>query len=129
MRLVAVAGAIALAAVGCPSDDQPTVKPATGSDGRERWVVALEGEPPDLTEYRALSRDNPGAVAPYVDKMRQSLMAGRTELDTFLTSVDGQVVERWWMSNAVTVEVPASAVESLKKQAGVKQIAPDLTLE
>lgn len=122
-------GALGLGAGACPGEEQPTAKPTAGADGKERWVVTLDGEAPDLSEYRALSRDNPKAVAPYVEKMRQNLMAGRTDLDTFLTSVDGRVVERWWMSNAVTVEVPASAVESLKKQPGVKQLAADQTLE
>lgn len=127
--IAVVAGALLMAALGCPSKGDARGKPTLGTDGKERWVVTLEGGPPDLAEYRALARDNPKAAAPYVDKMRDSLMSGRTELEGFLTSVDGRVVERWWMSNAITVEVPASAVESLKGQAGVKQIAPDLTLE
>lgn len=122
-------GALAVGALGCPSNGDAGGKPTLGADGRERWVVTLEGEPPDLAEYRTLVRDNPKAADPYVAKMRDSLMSGRTELEGFLTSVDGRVVERWWMSNAITVEVPASAVESLKKQAGVKRLAPDLTLE
>lgn len=135
MPLIRVAAAALLGCVllagmpGCPSDDDAGGKPTLGADGRERWVVTLEGEPPDLAEYRALVRDNPKAAAPYVAKMRDNLMSGRTELEGFLTSVDGRVVERWWMSNAITVEVPAGAVESLKKQAGVKRLAPDVTLE
>ena len=124
-----LAGALVVAALGCPAKDDTRGKPTHGTDGKERWVVTLEGEPPDLAEYRALLRDNPKAAEPYVAKMRDSLMSGRTEFEGFLTSVDGRVVERWWMSNAVTVEVPASAVETLKKQAGVKQLAPDVTLE
>ncbi|MCC7071070.1 MAG: hypothetical protein IT383_07100 [Deltaproteobacteria bacterium] len=129
LRALLLLSALVMGVGGCPGEEQPTAKPSVGTDGRERWVVTLEGEAPDLTEFRSLTRDNPKAVAPYVDKMRQNLLAGRSELEGFLTSVDGRVVERWWMSNAITVEVPASAVASLKKQGGVKQVAPDLTLE
>lgn len=115
---------------GCPGDeDSGGAKPTAGADGKQRWVVTFEGEPPSPAEYRALLRDNPKAAEPYVAQMRDSLMRGRTEIEAFLSSVDGRVVERWWMSNAVTVEVPPSAVESLKKQPGVKSIAPDPTLE
>ncbi len=117
------------AVIGCPSSGDNAGKALAGADGKERWVVTLAGEPPDLAEYRALLHDNPNAVEPYVSKMRDGLMNGRTELEGFLSSVDGRVVERWWMSNAITVEVPPGAAESLKKQPGVKQVAPDLTLE
>lgn len=119
-----------LGLAACPGDDDNAgLKPTAGADGRERWVLTFEGEAPDPSEYRTLLRDNPKAVEPYVTQMRDQLMRGRTELDAFLGSVEGRVVERWWMSNAVTVEVPASAVESLKKQPGVKSVSPDPTLE
>lgn len=128
LALLGAAWLLTLAA--CPdSDDTGGAKPAAGADGKERWVVTFEGELPDPAEYRALLRDNPKAAAAYVTQMRDSLMRGRTEIEGFLTSVDGRVVERWWMSNAVTVEIPASAVESLKKQQGVKAVSPDPTLE
>lgn len=130
LLVVALGGLLLGAAlVGCPSNGAASGKATIGADGRERWVVSFAGEPPDLAEYRALARDNPKAVDPYVTQMRDSLMRGRTELEGFLSSVEGRVVERWWMSNAVTVEVPAGAVETLKTLPGVKQVAPDLTLE
>lgn len=128
--LVAALHLLALDLAACPDDGEATGgKPTAGADGRERWVLSFEGEAPDLSEYRTLLQENPKAAGPYETQMRDQLMRGRTELDAFLGSVEGRVVERWWMSNAVTVEVPASAVESLKKQPGVKSVTPDPTLE
>jgi hypothetical protein len=127
---VAALALLALAAAGCPSNgDEQGPKPTTGAEGRERWIVTFDGSAPDLGEYRALQRDNPKAVDAYVGQMRDGVMRGRAEMESFLGSVEGRVVERWWMTNAVTVEVPAGAVETLKKQPGVKSVAPDLTLE
>jgi hypothetical protein len=115
---------------GCPSHVDPGGAKATlGADGKERWVVTFEGEAPDPAEYRTLAKDNPKAADAYAAQMRDAVMKGRTEIESFLTSVDGRVVERWWMSNAITVELPAGAVESLRKQTGVKSVAPDQTLE
>ncbi len=130
-RVASLAAAlVALSVAGCPGkDDAGGPKPTAGADGKERWVVTFDGEPPNQAEYRALLRDNPKAAEPYVAGMRDTLMRGRTELETFLSSVEGRVVERWWMSGSVTVEIPPSAVESLKKQPGVKSVTPDLTLE
>lgn len=118
-------GTVGLA--GCP--DKEDSKRVTGSEGRERWIVSFEGNEPDLAEYRGLMKDKPDEADAYADRMRKRLDLDHEELHRTLESLNGKVVERWWMSNAMTVEIEAGKAPSLEKVSGVKSIAPDVPLE
>lgn len=112
---------------GCPDKEEP--KRVTGTEGRERWIVSFEGNEPDLAEYRALMKDKPDEAEAYAEKMRRKLDQDHEELTKSLESFNGTVVERWWMSNSVTVEIEAGKAPSLEKVPGVKSLAPDVPLE
>lgn len=114
--------------LACPGKDEDT-KRVLGTEGRERWIVTFEGNEPDLGEYRALMKDKPDEAEAYAEKMRRKLEADHEDLTKTLESLNGRIVERWWMSGAVTVEIEAGKAPSLEKVAGVKSIAPDTPLE
>jgi hypothetical protein len=123
----AVIVAVSVAGPGC--DDSVDQKPVLGRDGKQRFVVTFEDKAPDLAEYRKLLQDGDGeAVTAYVTKMRARQAQAHPELDKSLAALEGAVVERWWMSNQVTVEMPPSALASVKTVAGVKDVAPDALL-
>jgi hypothetical protein len=126
LAFAAVAIASALGA-GCPGKDD--TKRVLGTDGRERWVVTFEGNEPDLAEYRALLKDKPDEAEAYAEKMRKKLETDHEDLAKVLESLNGRIVERWWMSQSVTVEIDATAAPSLEKVAGVKSLTPDVPLE
>jgi hypothetical protein len=131
MRSVALACALCflgIQATGCPStkDDEKRV---VGTEGRERWIVTFEGSEPDVSEYRRLMNGKPDEARAYADKMRKKLDQDHRELMSILESLSGTVVERWWMSNAMTVEIDAAKAPSLARAGGVKSIAPDVLLE
>lgn len=113
---------------GCPDKDVDT-KRVLGTEGRERWVVTFEGNEPDLAEYRALLKDKPDEAEAYAEKMRKKLETDHEELTKALESLNGRIVERWWMSQSVTVEIDAAAAPSLEKVPGVKSLTPDVPLE
>lgn len=128
--VLVLAGAIAAGALGggCPSKEGDG-KRVLGTEGRERWVVTFEGNEPDLAEYRALMKDKPAEADAYADKMRKKLETDHEDLAKMLESLNGRIVERWWMSQSVTVEIDATAAPSLEKVAGVKSLTPDAPLE
>lgn len=116
---------------GCPDDPLDGLSatpPILGTEGRVRYVVTLEKPAPDLAEYRALLKDNPGGVAGYVDKMRAEAAASLGEVDSAVGTVGGRVVERWWMSSQATIEIPATAVATVRAVPGVKSVDPDRPL-
>jgi hypothetical protein len=122
-----LAGAAALAG-GCPGKDDDGGPRVLGTEGRERWVVTFEGDEPDLAEYRALLKDKPDDAEAYAEKMRKKLETDHEDLAKTLESLNGRIVERWWMSRAVTVEIDAGKAPSLVKAAGVKSLRPDAPL-
>ena len=116
---------------GCPDDGLDGLQPraVAGSDGRMRYVVSFEKPGPDLQEYRDLARDNPGGVARYVDGKRAETATGQSGLDMALGAVGGKVVERWWMSNQATIEIPTTGVATVRAVPGVKSVDPDQPLQ
>ena len=123
-----VAGA---ACSSCSSNDPQTTtgKRMLGAEGKERWVVTFDATEPDLGEYRDLVAENPTEAEAYAAKMRAKLAHDRADFEAQVQALEGKVVERWWMSNALTVEVKPDSVPSLKGMPGVKSIVPDVPLE
>jgi hypothetical protein len=119
---------VAAAVVGCSGDDAGAEKRVMGTDGRERWVVKLDGTPPDLGPYRQLLQERPADAEGFAEKMRQKLAQDHADFESALSALNGRVVEHWWMSNAVTVEVEAGGVPSLQKAPGVVSVSPDVAL-
>jgi hypothetical protein len=117
--------------VGCPSEEQApgSGKRMAGTDGRDRWIVVFDAKEPDLTEYRELQRDDPAEAEGYVQKMRAKLAHDRADFEAQVQALDGKIVERWWMSNALTVEVKPEGVPTLRSFPGVRSITPDVPLE
>ncbi|MDP2340378.1 MAG: hypothetical protein Q8O67_05430 [Deltaproteobacteria bacterium] len=126
-----VLSALGIALAGCPGDglDGVVAPGVAGSEGRVRYVVTFEKGGPDLAEYRTLARDNPGGVARYVDGKRAEAALAQADLDTALGVVGGKVVERWWMSNQATIEIPPTGVATVRAVAGVKSVDPDQPLQ
>lgn len=118
--------------VGCsddPLDGVGASPPILGTEGRIRYVVTLDKAAPDLAEYRALLKDNPGGVAGYVDKKRVEASAALADVEGAVGTVGGRVVERWWMSNQATIEIPATAVATVRAVPGVKSVEADKPLQ
>ena len=98
----------------------------TGTAGRQRFVVTLVGAAPDLTEYRRLLKDDPARVPAYVDDRRAAML--RPDFEAAIAGVNGRVVERWWMSGQLTVELASESVASIRALAGVASVDPDVPL-
>ncbi len=115
---------------GCTDDplDGIASTPPLGAEGRVRYLVTLEKPPVDLAEYRKLLKDNPGGVAGYVEKQRADAAAALADVDSAVGTVGGRVVERWWMSRQATIEIPATAVATVRAVPGVKSVDPDRPL-
>ena len=99
-----------------------------GTEGRQRWVVHFAGAV-DATEYRRLLAQDPTAVPAYVERRRQEMASTHGAFENALTAVNGRVVERWWMSNAVTIEVTAAGVPTVQSAPGVVSVGPDQPLQ
>lgn len=132
--LVAAGLALAFVVVGLfgAACDDPTelgTPPILGTEDRVRYVVSLDGPAPDLAEYRTLLKENPGGVAGYVDKKRGEAAAALGAVDAAVSSLNGRVVERWWMSNQATIEIPATGVATVRSVPGVKSVEPDRPLQ
>jgi hypothetical protein len=132
MRVLVIAALLATAVVGgaCKDDEPvPTGKRMLGSEGRERWVVTFDGKEPDLSEYKGLIADAPDEVESYAAKRRAQLSHDHADFEAQVQALDGKVVERWWMSNALTIEVKPEGVPTLRGFPGVKSMTPDVPLE
>lgn len=126
--LVCVLAALPLSS-GCPDDEKPQVQPLEGSQpGSLRYVVYLTGEPPDLTEYKKALADSPGDVPTIVDGLRKNAEFRRKGFEQTLKAFGGRVVDHWYLTNAVTVEIPANAAASLPALDGVERVVPDQPL-
>jgi hypothetical protein len=120
---------LAFFAAGCPEDKPEGPKPLEGSTpGMQRYVVYFGSGGPDLTAYRAAVENEPEKVGELVDKMRAEAKAARMKFVQKLKAYDGRVVDYWWMSNAVTVEIPAGNAASLHVIEDVKRVEPDKLL-
>jgi hypothetical protein len=98
-----------------------------GTAGRERFVVTLASGAPDLAEYHRLLKDDPAGVAAYVAQRRAAL--GSPELDAALVGVDGRIVERWWMSGQLTIEMKREGLATVRALTAVRAVTPDLPLQ
>jgi hypothetical protein len=124
-----VVSLVALLCAGFSCGDPPPSGALAGTQaGLERWIVVFEGEP-DLTEYRAALKEGPTQARAYLEKKRVETMQARAPLAEQLRTMSANVVDYWWMTNAITVELPADNVESLKVIPGVKEVRPDKLLQ
>jgi hypothetical protein len=129
--LVALVAPSAFFLGGCPSKDAGgDAKRVMGSEGRERWVVQFDGPDKDLAEYRALPKESDRDA--YAEKQRARLKDAHADVQSQVeSSCGGKVVEVWWMSNAMTVEIEPGKVETLRElvnKLGVKSVSPDAPL-
>jgi len=128
--LLACALAMLPLAAGCTDDEKPPVQALTGSKpGVERYVVYLEGEPPDLTEYETALADSPGDVLKIVEGLRQAAAEKHEGFARAIRAYDGKVVDHWYLTNAVTIEIPAGNAASLSELGGVVRVMPDEALK
>lgn len=122
--------AVALACLplgGFLCDDNDSAIEGT-KDGTERWIVYLEGEAPDLSAYREAAKAGPKAQADLAEKMKAETKVKHAPFVKMLAERGGTVIEHWWMTNAVTVEIPEGTSDAVSEFEGVKRIAPDVLL-
>jgi hypothetical protein len=129
IRLLVLVAIVAVA--GCPAKDAGgDGKRVMGSENRERWVVQFDGPEKDLAEYRALQKESDRDA--YAEKMRARLKDAHADVQSQIeSSCGGKVVEVWWMSNGMTVEIEPAKAETLRElqgKLGVKSVTPDAPL-
>ena len=90
-------------------------------------MVYFTGELAGVEAYRK-ARAAGESTVDLQKKLQADAKAGRAAFVKTLGEVNGKVVEHWWLTNAVTVEVPAGAVSALKTMAGVSRVEPDRLL-
>jgi hypothetical protein len=119
--------AAAMLALGGCSDDSGAIPQALGGSapGLERYVVHLAGEPPDASAYNSSLLEDPDKVPALVAELRAEAELSRKRFVQALNSYDGRVVDHWWLTNAVTVELPAGNAASLRAIDGVVKVEPD----
>jgi hypothetical protein len=126
----AAVAALLAVLIGLGCDDSADMGPAgpvvLGSNGRQRFVITLSEPAPALDDYRRLLKDNPAGAAAYVDDRRAAL--ARPALDSALVAFNGRVVERWWMSSQLTVEMDREGLATIRAVTGVKSVEPDVPL-
>jgi hypothetical protein len=111
------------ALVSCAADDEGPRAPAGTKPGSERWVVFFTGDGPSLDDYRK-AQGTGADLAPLEARLRTAA-ARHTAFGRQLAGINGQIVDVWWLTNAVTVELPAGAVDTLKELDGVARVAPE----
>jgi hypothetical protein len=121
---------LSLLAFACSDDGDTADGPVLGGqrEGTERWVVHFADEPLDLTAYRAAQKAGAG-VREAEEALREQAVARRKDFAKNLKDLEGVVVEHWYMTNAVTVEIPSGNVGSLRHMAGIKEIRADRLIE
>jgi hypothetical protein len=118
-----------LALSACSDDEPPPVQPLAGSKaGTVRYVVHLKGEPPDASAYRAALKEDPAKAAKLAEELKMAAALNRKKLVQALKAYDGRVVDHWFLTNAVTVEIPAGNALSLTAIDGVAKVEPDQLL-
>jgi hypothetical protein len=129
IRLLVIVAMVAVAA--CSSKDAAADgKRVMGTENRERWIIQFDGPDKDLAEYRALQKESDRDA--YAEKQRARLKDAHADVQSQVeSSCGGKVVEVWWMSNAMTVEIEPAKAETLRElvgKLGVKSVAPDAPL-
>ncbi len=122
----ALVGVLTQLGVACSDDAGEAIKGS--SPGTERWVVLFEGDAPDLTDYKKAQATGKGLAAAEA-KLRADAQTRHKGFEKGLKELEGKVVERWWMTNAVTVELPSGNVGSLQHMDGVAEVKPDTLVE
>ncbi|MCP4503253.1 MAG: hypothetical protein GY822_25225 [Deltaproteobacteria bacterium] len=118
----------ALAVTGCTDDDDEEKKPLTGSrPGTERWLVFLKGASLSMEEFRA--EKDAAKKAELEKQLRQGSTLARSDFEKRLEEFDGTVVTHWWMTNAVTVEIPSGTDKSVLQIEGVERMSADQPLQ
>jgi hypothetical protein len=115
--------------VGCAEDPLGDLRPpgpAQEVGGRQRFIVTLTDAAPDLAEYRTLLKANPTAVPAYVEQRRAAL--ARPEIEAALAGLQARIVERWWMSGQLTVEVAPDQLPAIKSLPGIAAVDADVAL-
>jgi hypothetical protein len=117
-------------AAACSDDDDEVAGGALlgSNEGVERWVVHFETGAPDLTAYHA-ALDKDGDTASIELQLREQAMTRRQDFARAVGELGGKIVDYWWLTNAVTVEIPVGNVKSLKMMSDVKELTPDRLLE
>ena len=127
LSLSLLMGASVLSA--CSEDELPPIQPLAGSKpGSQRYVVHLQGPPPDASAYHEALKDDPSKAPEIAATLKESAAASRKKLVQALRAYDGRVVDHWWLTNAVTVEIPAGNALSLTAIDGVVKVEPDQLL-
>lgn len=133
LRKMAVTLVVVAALVGvgaCSDEEAPVVTPLAGSKpGTQRYLVHLQGAPPDAAAYHEALEEDPAKAVEIAEGLRQSVVEGRKKFVQALKAYDGRVVDHWWLTNAVTVEIPAGNALSLGAIDGVVKVEPDQLLD
>lgn len=125
---VLLGGPVGLSA--CSDEEPVAVQPLEGSKaGTLRFIVHLQGPPPDASAYLAAVKDDPTKALALADELKRTVASDRKKLVQALRAYDGRVVDHWWLTNAVTVEIPAGNALSLNAIDGVVKVEPDQLLE
>ena len=113
----------------CSDDEPPPIQPLAGSKpGTVRYVVHLQGDPPDASAYREALAKDPAKAAQLAEELKMAAALNRKKLVQALKAYDGRVVDHWFLTNAVTVEIPAGNALSLTAIDGVTKVEPDQLL-
>jgi hypothetical protein len=113
-----------------PPSPVPLVHGVPGSKpGVERYVLRLDGDPPDVHEHRKLSESDPVAAAAMLDQRRKDMLFARAPLVSAIEAQGGAVVDVWWMANAITIEIAPTSIAALAHASGVARVEPDRLLE
>ena len=116
---------VALSGFGCEEDEAETPQAIPGSKtGSERWVVYFGNGDVDLTAYRA-ARAEGKSTESIEEDLRAKAKERYKEFESKLAGFDGTVVDYWYLTPAVTVEIPSGARGTLKTLPGVTEIKPD----
>lgn len=120
---------VALAGFGCDEEapEEPTAIPGA-KVGSERWVVFFDENAVDLSAYRTAQKEKADTT-----KIEAQLRADAKErykdFEAKLAGFDGIIVDYWYLTSAVTVEIPSGARGTLKTLPGVTGIKPDQWLD
>jgi hypothetical protein len=105
------------------------MQPMAGSKpGLERWVVYFDGKDLDLKDYRGAIKAQK-STAEIEEKLREQSKERYLEFEKKLKGFDAVVVDRWFLTPAVTVEISSGAVGTLRTLPGVQRIEPDRLIE
>jgi hypothetical protein len=128
--LVCTVASWGVLAAGCAEDPTDFAAPGlAGTEGRLRYVVTVKGPAADLSGFRELAATDAAAAADLTARKRREAAAAHAALDEAVRSVSGRVVNHWWTTNQVTIEVAASSLATVRAVEGVLRIDPDHTLQ